>query len=34
MASSEEYFGYVADLLWGVPEPSHRKMMGEYILYC
>ena len=34
MASSEEYLEYVLDLLSDVPGVSHRKMMGEYVLYC
>lgn len=34
MASSEEYLEYVLDLLGDVPGVSHRKMMGEYVLYC
>lgn len=33
MASSEEYLCYVLDLLRDVPCVSHRKMMGEYLLY-
>ncbi len=33
MASSEEYLEYVLDLLRDVPCISHRKMMGEYMLY-
>ncbi|MBR3316682.1 MAG: TfoX/Sxy family protein [Atopobiaceae bacterium] len=33
MASSPEYLEYVLDLLTDVPEVSHRKMMGEYLLY-
>ena len=33
MASSKEYLEYVLDLLSDVPEVTHRKMMGEYILY-
>ena len=33
MASSPEYLEYVLDLLADVPEVSHRKMMGEYLLY-
>lgn len=33
MSSSEEYLEYVLDLLSGLDEVSHRKMMGEYILY-
>ena len=34
MASSEEYLEYVFDLLRDVPSITHRKMMGEYVLYC
>ncbi|MDO4797992.1 MAG: TfoX/Sxy family protein [Coriobacteriales bacterium] len=33
MASSAEYLEYVLDLLGNVPEVTHRKMMGEYLLY-
>ena len=33
MASSAEYLEYFLDLLADVPEVSHRKMMGEYLLY-
>lgn len=33
MASSETYLEYVLDLLREVPEVTHRKMMGEYLLY-
>ena len=33
MASREGYLAYVLDLLGGVPEVTHRKMMGEYLLY-
>lgn len=33
MASSEEYLRYIIDLLREVPSVSHRKMMGEYLLY-
>ena len=33
MASSEGYLTYVLDLLRDVPDLSHRKMMGEYLLY-
>lgn len=33
MASSAEYLEYVLDLLADVPDVSHRKMMGEYLLY-
>ncbi len=34
MASSEGYLDYVLDLLGDVDGISHRKMMGEYVLYC
>ena len=33
MASTTEYLEYVLELLDGVPDVTHRKMMGEYILY-
>ena len=33
MASSESYLTYVLDLLRDVPAVTHRKMMGEYLLY-
>lgn len=33
VASSEDYLAYVLDLLGEVPDVSHRKMMGEYVLY-
>jgi len=33
MASSEEYLNFVLDLLRDVPSVTHRKMMGEYMLY-
>ena len=33
MTSSEEYLGFVFDLLQDVPSVTHRKMMGEYLLY-
>lgn len=33
MASSEEYLEYVLDLLRDAPVVTHRKMMGEYMLY-
>ena len=33
MASSVEYLEYVLDLLQAVPLLTHRKMMGEYMLY-
>ena len=34
MASSEDYLEYILDLLRDVPSVTHKKMMGEYILYC
>jgi len=33
MASSKEYLVYVLDLLREVSGVTHKKMMGEYILY-
>lgn len=33
MASSTDYLEFVLDLLQDVPTVSHRKMMGEYLLY-
>ena len=33
MASSTEYLEYVLDLLRDVPAVTHKKMMGEYLLY-
>ena len=33
MASSAEYLEYVLDLLRDVPVVTHRKMMGEYLIY-
>lgn len=33
MASSEEYLNYVLEMLSDVEGVSHRKMMGEYIIY-
>lgn len=33
MASTAEYLEYVLDLLHEVPLLTHRKMMGEYLLY-
>jgi hypothetical protein len=33
MASSEEYLEFVLGLLRDVPSVTHRKMMGEYLLY-
>ncbi|ACV23598.1 Regulator of competence-specific genes [Slackia heliotrinireducens] len=33
MASSPEYLEFVLDLLRDVPDVTHKKMMGEYLLY-
>lgn len=33
MAISKEYMDYILDQLSGVEGITHRKMMGEYILY-
>lgn len=33
MASSKEYLDYVLDCLRECTDISHRKMMGEYVLY-
>ena len=33
MPSSKNYLEYVLDLLRDVPGITHRKMMGEYLLY-
>ena len=33
MASTEEYLAYALDLLREAPAITHRKMMGEYLLY-
>ena len=33
MASSAEYLNFVLYLLQEVPALTHRKMMGEYLLY-
>lgn len=33
MASNGEYLEYVLDLLRDVPAVTHKKMMGEYLLY-
>ncbi|MEG0375219.1 MAG: TfoX/Sxy family protein [Raoultibacter sp.] len=33
MATSEDYLAYVLDLLSEADNVSHRKMMGEYVLY-
>ena len=34
MASSADYLEYILELLCEVPQVSHKKMMGEYLLYC
>ena len=33
MATSKEYMDYILDQFSGVEGITHRKMMGEYILY-
>ena len=33
MASSKDYLEFVLEQLSGLPEISHRAMMGEYVLY-
>lgn len=33
MATSRQYFDYIADQLSGLDGVSFRKMMGEYLLY-
>ena len=33
MASTEKYLAYALDLLREAPAVTHRKMMGEYLLY-
>ena len=33
MASSNDYFVYIQELLRDIPGISFRKMMGEYIIY-
>lgn len=33
MASTPEYLAYVLDLLQNLDDITHRKMMGEYVLY-
>lgn len=33
MTTSKDYLAYVLDLLAGVPDITHRAMMGEYLLY-
>lgn len=34
MASTGQYLEYVLDLLGELDDVAHRKMMGEYVLYC
>lgn len=34
MASGKDYLEFVLDQLSGTEGITHRKMMGEYILYC
>jgi TfoX/Sxy family transcriptional regulator of competence genes len=33
MATSKGYLKYILEQLSGLPEISHRAMMGEYVLY-
>lgn len=33
MASSKEYLNFILERLSGLPEITHRAMMGEYLLY-
>lgn len=33
MATSKEYLSFVLDQMSGLPEISHRAMMGEYVIY-
>lgn len=33
MPSSKEYLDFILEQLSGLEEISHKKMMGEYILY-
>ena len=33
MASTDDYLEYVRDLLGGLDDVAHRKMMGEYVIY-
>ena len=32
-ASTDDYLEYVRDLLGGLDDVAHRKMMGEYVIY-
>ena len=34
MSSSNQYLDFVLDLLGELDDVAHRKMMGEYVLYC
>ena len=34
MASTNQYLEFVLDLLGELDDVEHRKMMGEYVLYC
>ena len=34
MASTNQYLEFVLDLLGELDDVAHRKMMGEYVLYC
>ena len=34
MSSTEQYLEFVLDLLSELDDVAHRKMMGEYVLYC
>ena len=34
MSSTEQYLEFVLDLLGELDDVAHRKMMGEYVLYC
>lgn len=33
MSSTKEYLDYVLDLLRGLDGVTHRRMMGEYVIY-
>ena len=34
MSSTDQYLEFVLDLLGELDDVAHRKMMGEYVLYC
>ena len=34
MSSSNQYLDFVLDLLGELDDVAHRKMMGEFVLYC